>query len=94
MALCRMQDPSPLSNTTVGTPGVAVPEMRTISLWPSTSTSVVGAATGPRTIRQERTLRTPEQQGANPHGHDFESFNELADPETLMASSSRCSSIA
>lgn len=49
-----MGEPSPLSNTTVGTPGFAAPNTRTCSLWPPTSTTVLGgavwaAAAAPRT---------------------------------------------
>src|ERR1700730_14309865 len=50
-----MVDPSPLSNTTAGTPGLAVPASRTFNLWPSTSTDVFG---GP-VCADGRTTLTP-----------------------------------
>ena len=78
-----MGDPSPLSNTTVGTPGFAVPDTRTFSLWPPTSTSVFGAAAVWATCRSAKSEQSEgrEQQSANTHGHDLDS--ELERPEAL-----------
>ena len=56
-----MVDPSPLSNTTAGTPGLAVPATRTFNWWPSTSANVFGGAAcaDRRTTRRGRHFAAP-----------------------------------